>query len=33
MQDDYDVAAGLEKHQWADVILLQTPVNWMGVHW
>ncbi len=33
MKDDYDVAAELEKHQWADVILLQTPVNWMGVPW
>lgn len=33
MQDDYDVATELEKHQWADVILLQTPVNWMGVPW
>ncbi|MEW8659086.1 MAG: NAD(P)H-dependent oxidoreductase [Candidatus Thiodiazotropha endolucinida] len=33
MKDDYDVATELEKHQWADVILLQTPVNWMGVPW
>ena len=33
MKDDYEVAAELEKHQWADVILLQTPVNWMGVPW
>ena len=33
MQDDYDVATELEKHQWADVILLQSPVNWMGVSW
>lgn len=33
MKDDYDVAVELEKHQWADVIVLQTPVNWMGVPW
>ncbi len=33
MKDDYDIAAELDKHQWADVILLQTPVNWMGVPW
>ena len=33
MKDDYDVATELEKHQWADVVLLQTPVNWMGVPW
>ena len=23
----------LENHQWADVLILQTPVNWMGVPW
>jgi modulator of drug activity B len=33
MRDDYGVEAELEKHRWADVILLQTPVNWMGVPW
>lgn len=33
MQDDYDVDQEIEKHQWADVIMLQTPVNWMGVPW
>lgn len=33
MQDDYDVDMEIEKHQWADVIILQTPVNWMGVPW
>lgn len=33
MQKAWDVAEELEKHQWADVILLQTPVNWMGVPW
>ena len=29
----YDVEAEIEKHQWADAILLQTPCNWMGVPW
>ena len=33
MKDDYDVETEIEKHRWADVILLQTPVNWMGVPW
>ena len=23
----------LINHQWADIVLLQTPVNWMGVPW
>ncbi len=31
--DGYKVEEELEKHQWADVIILQTPVNWMGVPW
>ena len=29
----WDVEQELAHHQWADVILLQTPVNWMGVPW
>lgn len=33
MQDDYDVDEEVAKHQWADLVLLQTPVNWMGVTW
>ncbi len=33
MKDDYDVEQEIEKHQWADVIILQTPVNWMEVPW
>ena len=32
-QDPYDVEEELEKHQWADVVILQSPVNWMGVSW
>ena len=31
--DGYDVAKEIEKHRWADVVILQTPVNWMGVTW
>ena len=33
MKDDYDVDAEVAKHQWADTIILQTPVNWMEVPW
>lgn len=33
MQDEWDVDAEIEKHMWADVVILQTPVNWMGVAW
>ena len=33
MKDDYDVQEEIAKHQWADAIILQTPVNWMGVTW
>ena len=33
MQDDYDVQAEIEKHVWADAVIVQTPVNWMGVPW
>ncbi|MEO1147115.1 MAG: NAD(P)H-dependent oxidoreductase [Cyanobacteria bacterium J06638_22] len=33
MKDEYDVDQEIAKHQWADTILLQTPVNWMEVPW
>ncbi len=33
MKEDYDVEEQLAHHQWADVVILQTPVNWMGVTW
>ena len=33
MTDSYTVEDELEKHQWADAIILQSPVNWMGVPW
>ncbi|GFR68400.1 modulator of drug activity B [Elysia marginata] len=33
MDNTYDVAEELEKHTWADVIIVQAPVNWMGMPW
>lgn len=33
VEDGWDVDAEVENHRWADAILLQTPVNWMGVPW
>ncbi|MEM8550585.1 MAG: NAD(P)H-dependent oxidoreductase [Verrucomicrobiota bacterium] len=33
MKDDYDPDAEVVKHQWADVIIVQSPVNWMGMPW
>lgn len=33
MTEDYDVATEIEKHRWADLVILQIPVNWMGVPW
>lgn len=32
-QEDYNVEEELEKFLWADVVFLQTPLNWMGVTW
>jgi modulator of drug activity B len=32
MQDKYDPAEEVEKHLWANAVILQIPVNWMGVH-
>ncbi|PTB93143.1 flavodoxin [Marinobacter sp. B9-2] len=29
----WDVHQELENHQWADIVILQTPVNWMGMPW
>ncbi len=33
MKDDWSVDQEIENHQWADAVLLQSPVNWMGVPW
>ncbi len=29
----YDVQAEVDSHLWADLVVLQFPVNWMGVPW
>ncbi|SLN41861.1 Modulator of drug activity B [Pseudoruegeria aquimaris] len=31
--EKYDIDAEIEKHQWADTVIAQFPVNWMGVPW
>ncbi|GAA5316776.1 MAG: NAD(P)H-dependent oxidoreductase [Candidatus Pelagadaptatus aseana] len=33
IDDGWDVETELQNHQWADVVMLQSPVNWMGVPW
>ncbi len=33
VMDEYNVQEEVENHRWADVVILQTPVNWMGVPW
>ncbi|WP_349976420.1 NAD(P)H-dependent oxidoreductase [Pseudomonas sp. WHRI 8519] len=33
VEEGYDVAAEVEKLKWADVVLLQMPLNWMGMPW
>ena len=33
MKQQWNVEQELANHQWADVVILQTPVNWMGVPW
>ncbi|MBB6430539.1 NAD(P)H-dependent oxidoreductase [Algisphaera agarilytica] len=33
MKDDWAIDAEIEKHIWADAVVLQSPVNWMGVPW
>jgi len=31
--DGYDVEQEIANHQWADIIIMQFPVNWMGAPW
>ncbi|MCT8160070.1 NAD(P)H-dependent oxidoreductase [Pseudoruegeria sp. SHC-113] len=31
--DPYDIDEEIAKHQWADKVIVQFPVNWMGVPW
>ncbi|MEO1367807.1 MAG: NAD(P)H-dependent oxidoreductase [Acidobacteriota bacterium] len=33
MKDELDVDQEIDKHLWADAVILQMPVNWMGVPW
>ena len=33
IDDEWNVEQELEKHQWADVVIQQSLVNWMGVPW
>ncbi len=33
MKKDWDAETEVEKHTWADVVILQSPANWMGVPW
>lgn len=33
MKDDYNIDEEIEKHQWADIIVVQMPVNWMATSW
>ena len=33
MKSEWNVDEEVEKHQWAELIILQSPVNWMGVPW
>lgn len=33
MEESYDPAEQVANFKWADLIFLQTPINWMGVSW
>lgn len=33
VSEDYTVPEELEKHKWADLIVFQSPTNWMGLPW
>ncbi|MBP2831272.1 NAD(P)H-dependent oxidoreductase [Aquimarina sp. U1-2] len=33
ISEDYTIEEEVDKHIWADIIVLQTPVNWMGITW
>lgn len=33
MSESINVEEQLAHHQWADVVIFQSPVNWMGVTW
>lgn len=33
MQEEYNIDEEISKHQWADLIVVQMPVNWMATPW
>ncbi len=33
ISDGYDTNSEVDAHVWADVVIMQYPVNWMGVPW
>ncbi|KZN30413.1 flavodoxin [Pseudoalteromonas luteoviolacea S2607] len=33
MKDEIDIEQELNNHKWADFVLFQSPINWMGVTW
>jgi len=33
VEQGYDVEEQLSLHKWADLVIIQSPVNWMGVPW
>ena len=33
MKDEWVADEEVEKHTWADVVILQSPTNWMGLPW
>ncbi|MEN0050668.1 MAG: NAD(P)H-dependent oxidoreductase [Bacteroidota bacterium] len=33
MKDDWNAEEEVDKHLWADVVVLQSPTNWMGLPW
>jgi len=33
MKDDWNADEEVDKHTWADVVILQSPTNWMGLPW
>lgn len=33
MKDDWEANEEVDKHTWADVVILQSPTNWMGLPW
>lgn len=33
IEQGYDIASEVQKHLWADIIILQSPVYWFGMPW